>query len=782
MTSGSNEPTPHPQSLTTTSKDATDQALHPQLEALAETAGVASSYLGSDGERVHVPPETVLYTLRELGYELPSDPSALPGTPGRTSAPILPPTVTAIAGQPQPLSPTVPDTLATDDSESDAAAELTLTIVAEDGITFDPSLPTSMPLRPAMTLPALPAGWHELQVHRGKTLITTSTLLVSPPRLTRTATFINSPATGVMAQLYSLRDAGAWGIGDFHTLTTLSDALADLGGADFILINPVHAGQPVPPIEDSPYLPTTRRYVNPLYLRIEDTPEYQALIDSSPLKASIDSLAATCRRTNSAADIINRDPIYDAKLRALAGLFDALHAPAAEHPDDTWSDPAFAPARIAAVATFTAAEGVGLHGYATWCADQAATSAAAVAEIPSSVATPEFHCWVQLLCREQQEAAQRHLEQTMRIGLLADLAVGVHPDGADAATLRPVMAPGASVGAPPDFYNQQGQDWSQPPWHPQALAAAGYGPWRELLRSVLRGTGGLRIDHILGLFRLWWIPRGQDPSTGTYVSYDHEAMVGALVLEAERAGAIVIGEDLGTFEPWVQRYLAERGIMGTSVLWFEGNEEGPIPPGDYREACLTSVTTHDLPPTASYLRGDHIRLREELGVLTRSPEEEFADDAKWQSRVLGSVAAHGGFAEFPAVEEYFSTPEIDRKPATDTPHEDNRWLRPGGADGLTPDSPDSDTDQAGGADSVGSGIIQGMHAYLAATPSALRCAAVTDLVGDLRTQNQPGTTQELYPNWRIPLCDHSGAAISVEELGKHDLARSVLNSLKGNTR
>ncbi|MCY1240843.1 4-alpha-glucanotransferase [compost metagenome] len=219
--------------------------------------------------------------------------------------------------------------------------------------------------------------------------------------------------------------------------------------------------------------------------------------------------------------------------------------------------------------------------------------------------------------------------------------MGVKTTGADAWMLRGVLAQGVTVGAPPDVFNQQGQNWTQPPWHPGRLAAAGYKPYRDMLRTVLRHAGGIRVDHILGLFRLWWIPEGAGPDEGTYVYYDHEALIGILALEAQRAGATVVGEDLGVFEPWVRDYLTDRGILGTSILWFEHNEAGPLPPEEYRQQCLTSVNTHDLPPTAGYLAGEHVTLRESLGLLLRPVEEERAEAAAEQEAVLALVRERG---------------------------------------------------------------------------------------------------------------------------------------------
>lgn len=162
----------------------------------------------------------------------------------------------------------------------------------------------------------------------------------------------------------------------------------------------------------------------------------------------------------------------------------------------------------------------------------------------------------------------------MPVGLIHDLAVGVHPDGADAWALQDVLAGGISVGAPPDAFNAHGQDWGLPPWRPDALAAAGYTPYAELLRTAARHAGAVRIDHVMGLFRLWWVPDGHPPTEGAYVRYDAEAMLGVLALEAHRAGTAVIGEDLGTVEPGVREELAARGILGTSVLWFERDWQG----------------------------------------------------------------------------------------------------------------------------------------------------------------------------------------------------------------
>jgi len=229
---------------------------------------------------------------------------------------------------------------------------------------------------------------------------------------------------------------------------------------------------------------------------------------------------------------------------------------------------------------------------------------------------------------------------------------------------------------------------------------------------VLRHAGGLRVDHVLGLFRLWWIPQGLGPKEGTYVRYDHEAMVGILALEAQRVGALVVGEDLGTVEPWVRDVLRDRGIAGTSVLWFERDGAGrPLGPERWRELCLATVTTHDLPPSAGYLTGEHVRIRDGLGLLTRPVEEEQAVDAEDREAWLSLLRDRG-------------------------------LLRPGASAAET---------------------IEALHRVLAATPSRLLGVALPDAVGQVQAQNQPGTNRE-YPNWQIPLTDGAGLPVLLEDL------------------
>ncbi|GFN03914.1 hypothetical protein Smic_24700 [Streptomyces microflavus] len=318
--------------------------------------------------------------------------------------------------------------------------------------------------------------------------------------------------------------------------------------------------------------------------------------------------------------LIDRDAVWELKRQALELI--------AEVP--------LTPGRRAAYCDFLAEQGQALEDHALWCAlaevhgpdwhswpeplrdPRSPGTARARAGLLDRV---DLHCRLAWLTATQLADAQRAAEDAgMEIGIVHDLAVGVHPAGADTWAQQDAFAHGMSVGAPPDAFNARGQDWGLPPWRPDVLAATGYAAFRGLLRGLLAQAGALRIDHVMGLFRLWWVPEGRPPTDGTYVAQDAEAMLAVLVLEAHRAGSVVVGEDLGTVEPGVREALARRGVLGTSVLWFERDWDGdgrPLAPEKWRRDCLATATTHDLPSTAARLTGDHVTLRHRLGLLTR---------------------------------------------------------------------------------------------------------------------------------------------------------------------
>jgi 4-alpha-glucanotransferase len=509
-----------------------------------------------------------------------------------------------------------------------------------------------------------------------------------------------------MAQLYATRSRQSWGSGDFEDLGTLGEMLARANGADFVLINPIHAAEPTPPYTPSPYLPATRDFTNPFYIRPEAIEEYSSAPEA--VRAKVDALAERAREANADPTELDRDQLWPLKRAALEALYAAPRGPARQADLDRFR--AERQPEIGEFALWSALKDLGRAEDVAHDSPEAAEFAVGHAELI------EFHVWLQWIADQQLARAQERCKAAgMALGVVKDLAVGVHPKGADAWSRQALLARGIQVGAPPDYFNQVGQGWSEPPWRPDALEATGYAAYRAMLRAVLAHAGALRIDHILGLTRLWWIPAGQGPGDGAYVAYDREAMVSILVLEATRAGAVVVGEDLGVVPPGLRQYLGQRGLLGNSIVWFEKAEDGyhPLPPEDYRYLAMTAITTHDLPPTSAYLAGEHVAERDRLGLLDTPLEEARAAAAAERAQMVGLLVERG-----------FLAPEAE-------------------ADELE--------------------IVRAMHRFLLATPSVMLGVSLSDLVGERRTQNLPGTDRE-YPNWSVPLADGQGRPVYIEDL------------------
>ncbi|WIM95720.1 4-alpha-glucanotransferase [Actinoplanes oblitus] len=597
-----------------------------RLEALATAHGVATWYENYQRRRTEVSPESVIGVLGLLGVDATGGPAEPPAP-----APDQPGTIVLREGQSRDLP---------------APAELTL----EDGTT-----------RTVARLENLPLGWHRLG--------DATTVVVVPVELPK------APVTwGWMLQLYALHSAESWGIGDLGDLRTF---VAGCGDAGLVLLNPLHAITPVPPVPASPYSPSSRRFANPIYLRISDTVEYQRADES--VRRRVDALKPAT------GELIDYTAVWSAKLAALELLW-----PLAE-PVDLAADPGLTDfARFCALAE--------IHGpdWQKWPAELRHPDSPRVREFRSDRIA--FHVWIQRLVERQLEQA-REAAAGMPVGIVHDLAVGIDPSGADGWLLQDSLAPGVSAGAPPDAFNQLGQDWGLAAWRPDRLIATGYAAYRDMLRRIFRHAGGLRVDHVAGLWRLWWVPPGMGPAEGTYVHYDPEAMLGILALEARRAGAVVIGEDLGTVLPEMTETLERMNMLGSSVLWFVRDwDTGEFrPAADYRRNALASISTHDLPTAAGFLAGEQVEVRAELGQLAGTVEEE---RATWQADKAALLAL----------------------------------LR---AEGLLDSERTED-------------VVVAMHEFLARTPCRLVTASLYDVLLEKRQPNLPGTFDE-YPNWRIPL-------------------------------
>ncbi len=724
---------------------AAERTVSEQLARLAEAHGVATEYWDWQGRHITVSWDTVVAVLAALDVDAGTDEAveaALADVALREWRRALPPFTVLRSGQAGEIAAHAPD-----------GWRLQVEVELEDGgrhelkradRQVDPRTVDGWLVGEAIfVLPDdLPLGWHAVTLRAepsptagktsagkasadapgeaaGEIVEAVGTLLVAPDRLDLPPALAAGRQWGYLTQLYQVRSAQSWAFGDLADLAEVAAWSSREHAAGFVLVNPLYAADPVPPMEASPYLPATRRFVNPIYLRVEDVRETAYLPAAD--RAVLEWHAEELRELNADDVQIDRDLVWESKSAALERVFRVQRSPARE----------------AAFRAYVEREGDGLVDWATWCAlrehyGEPSSAWPAHAGRPDTEAVAQlreelgervlYHCWLQWLLDEQLEAAQRMaLTSGMGLGIIHDLPVGVHPDGADTWALQDALAPGVSVGAPPDAFNQQGQDWAQPPWRPDSLAELGYAPLRDMLRAGMRHSGGLRIDHIIGFFRLWWIPSGLGPGEGTYVRYDHEAMIGVLALEAHRAGAVVIGEDLGNVEPWVRDYLVERGVLGSSILWFERDDEGqPLRPQRWRELCLASVTTHDLPPTAGYLAGEHIATRARLGLLTRDVAEEQAADEAAQREIVEMLEQLG--------------------------------LLPPGAHEQQ--------------------VVEALHRALTWTPSLLLGVALPDAVGDRRAINQPGTFDE-YPNWRLPMADGTGQPVLLEELTRSDRAYSL---------
>ncbi|GAA0897227.1 4-alpha-glucanotransferase [Pseudonocardia zijingensis] len=641
-----------------------------ELSELAAAHGVATSYRDGDRRPVQVDPDVVVRVLGLLDVDA--------GSPEARRAALAAARERAAAGR-------LPGTIAVRTDHSRPLPEPGVLVDAGGGRREFTEVPAG-----------LEPGWYRLELPSQEVVV-----VVAPPALPRP-----ERGWGWMLQLYALRSADSWGIGDLGDLRAFTSWTGAEHGAGAVLLNPLHAITPVPPVQPSPYTPSSRRFGTPMALRISDLTAYARADGTS--RAEVDAL-----RPDLTGGRIEHDRVWAAKRSALELLWRAEGRP---RPPGIEAD-------LEEFAMYCAlAERYGAR-WSRWPEGlrrpDGPDVAAAKAQLAPRIA---FHAWVQLQVQDQL-AAVRDAARAVGVRVVHDLAVGCDPEGADGWALQDVLAQGVRVGAPPDAFSQQGQDWGLPPWRPDRLDATGYAAYRDLLRALLRQADGLRIDHVAGLWRLWWVPPGESPDRGTYVHYDSEVMLAVLTLEAHRAGALVIGEDLGTVEPEVTEGLAERNVLGSSVLWFTRDLDAPgeplLAPQDWPEQSVATVSTHDLPTATGFLRGEHVRVRAELGLLDDVPAEE-----EKAARERQELVDH---------------------------------LR---AQGLV-DGPDPGEDQ----------IVVALHALLARSRSRLVLVSPYDVVGEVRQPNLPGTVDE-YPNWRLPL------PVTLEELRDDPRVRVVVDQLR----
>ncbi len=482
--------------------------------------------------------------------------------------------------------------------------------------------------------PDLPLGYHELVPRDGWPA---SRLVVAPSRCHPIA----ERMWGWAVQLYAARSRASWGIGDLDDLALLASWSASLG-ARVLVLNPLHAVAPVHPQQPSPYYPASRLWRNPLALHVESMPGAPLLGDE------LDRLANVGRALDERR-LIDRDAVF--RLKRVA--FDRLYESWSAHADQDSRD---------AFRVFCEQHGADLRTFAIYCA-LAERHGGGWPAWPPSYRSPrsgrvarfareheprvELHMWLQWQLDVQlARAAGRGCS------LVGDLAVGFDPGGADAWMWQDLLALDAHVGAPPDGFNVEGQDWGLPPFIPWKLRSAHFDPFVKTVRAAMRGVAGLRVDHVMGLYRLFWVPPGGSPKTGAYVHLPARALLDLLALESVRAAAFVVGEDLGTVEDEVRDDLAERGILSYRLLWFEETE-----PERFPVQALAAVTTHDLPTLAGAWTGADLAAQKRIGMTV---SESGADWFRSQlQKVTGfppgtevarvTIAAHRALADAPSV-------------------------------------------------------------------------------------------------------------------------------------
>ncbi|MDB5416543.1 MAG: treZ [Rubritepida sp.] len=560
--------------------------------------------------------------------------------------------------------------------------------------------------RRRLPLPAdLPWGYHRLTLEPGGRA---TTLIVTPGSCWLPAAAGRGERLwGIAAQLYLLRSANDWGIGDFGDLARLVELSARQGAA-VIGLNPLHAMFHDKPEHASPYSPASRLLLNLLYIdvsaipELRESPRAEALIASEDFRRRLDACRARMQVAYSEVTAL--------KLPVLEAIFDAYRDAAPS-------------ARREAFAAFRREQGEVLERHCLFLAlrehfSGEVPSLADWHEWPEGFRDPDsaevidfakhhggrvdFFAWLQWTADEQLgAAAAAAANHGMPIGLYRDLAVGADRAGAETWSNSAAVVSEAQVGAPPDIFNTQGQDWGLPPFNPRALAAEGYRSFIELLRANMRHAGGLRIDHVMALQHLYWVPKGQKPSEGAYVQYPMEDMVGILALESHRHLCLVVGEDLGTVPEGFRERMAAANILSYRVLFFEQDGETGefLPPADYPALALAVLGSHDLPTLRGWWEAGDVALRKRLGLL---------DDT--------------------AVEAQLESRRSDRAQLLQA-------LRDAGALPMEQGEPD-----------VPHLAIAG-HAFLAKTPSLLAMVQIDDLTDEADPVNMPATNDE-HPNWR----------------------------------
>jgi len=576
----------------------------------------------------------------------------------------------------------------------------------------------------------VPLGYHSLTVEASGPSIAKRAamrVVVAPDQCYLHPALMDSRrAWGLTIQLYGLRSSKNWGIGDFRDLQEVMQwAGADLG-ADLLGVNPLHA---LPPGQVSPYSPSSRLFHHPLYLDIEGIPEFQqapslqAMVKSRNFQAKLDSL-----RRNPLVQYAAVEQLKWSALNALFRVFQRRHV--ARRTDRAAAFHRFVRAEGEALERFAlfrtleermsrrkgkgkdkgkGSSGSGQRGWTAWPKAYRHPDSPAVQRVAArSLSRVQFYQYVEWQCRMQLAEVQAAARRAgMAIGLYQDMAVGIDPHGADAWAFQDQLVSNASIGTPPELFSPGGQRWNLAPFHPERIRTDGYRLFADCYRRTMQASGLIRIDHAMGLFRLFWIPDGLDPAQGTYVRYPSEDFLGILALESLRQRVMVIGEDLGTVTPAIRARLMAGGLLSYRLLLFEQTAKGRFAkPSRFPIQAAAAVATHDLPTLRGFWIGRDIEWKTRLKLYAKS---------QWRERDV-------------------ATRERDKQALLDALARER--LLPAGCP-RTADAVPVMTDE----------LCRAVYAYVARTPSRLVLLSLEDLLGDIETPNVPG--DHAYPSWRI---------------------------------
>ncbi len=538
----------------------------------------------------------------------------------------------------------------------------------------------------------------------------------------------DSRVWGIGLQLYELRSARNWGIGDFEDLSAMADLVGSLG-ADFIGLNPLHAPFLADPDRCSPYEPSNRQQLNPLYIAVDKVPGFKATAD---LDRSLEELRHT--------ELVDYVRVAQVKLGALRDIWKIWVKTEDEDPAYRRCDfDAFVKqggevlrrhALFETISAFMGKRGSGT-GWKAWPKDFRSHDSMAVAEFTAEHADEiRFHLWLQWLAHRQlTQAAERARQAGLRIGLYLDLAVGEAIDGSATWSEREVYISAATIGSPPDPFATEGQDWHLAAFHPSAIACGKNSPYLRMVTAAMRYAGAIRIDHAAALRRLFLVPLDCRPDSGAYVDYPQEDLLQILSKASAEHQCLVIGEDLGILPAGLQEDLAEAQILSYRILSYE-RDEGSFKPAEvYPKLALACISTHDHQTLAGWWRGADIKVRAEHGIVLPDVTEKHVEERKHERKGL-KEALEKACAEPPG--------RLPPKTANEERLSD---------------------------------LVVSAHRFIAKTPSLLAAVRLADLTSEKNPTNIPGTSDS-YPNWKPKL------SVSLEDLPEVPLLQMVAEAMR----